>query len=66
MQQPAGYQSTNQTNKMAANDGQQFFNANTGNGINIFDAGELKVTWAVPEKHKINFFGLMYDYFMCP
>ena len=28
---------------------------NTGNGIQIFDAGGLKVTQAVPEKHIINF-----------
>ena len=33
---------------------------NTGNAIKIFDAGGgLKVTWAVPEKHIINFFGLI-------
>ena len=31
---------------------------NTGNAIKIFDAGRLKVTRAVPEKHIINFFGL--------
>ena len=46
---------------MAANDGQlklkflmykRFFNAITGNGINIFDGGgEFKVTRAVPDKH---------------
>ena len=29
---------------------------NTGNAIKIFDAGGLKVTRAVPEKHIINFF----------
>ena len=29
---------------------------NTGNAIKIFGAGGLKVTWAVPEKHIINFF----------
>ena len=29
---------------------------NTENAIKIFDAGGLKVTWAVPEKHIINFF----------
>ena len=33
----------------------QFFNVNTRNAIKIFNAG-LKVTWAVPEKHIINFF----------
>ena len=29
---------------------------NTGNATKIFDAGGLKVTLAVPEKHIINFF----------
>ena len=31
---------------------------NTGNAIKIFDAGGLKVTRAVAEKHINNFFGL--------
>ena len=31
---------------------------NTGNVIKIFDAGRLKVTRAMPEKHINNFFGL--------
>ena len=34
----------------------RFFNVNTENAIKIFDAGGLKVTRAVPEKHIINFF----------
>ena len=29
---------------------------NTENAMKIFDAVGLKVTWAVPEKHIINFF----------
>ena len=33
----------------------RFFNVNTGNAMKIFDAGGLKVTRAVPEKHIINF-----------
>ena len=36
----------------------RFLDVSTGNAIKIFDAGGLKVTWAVPEKHIINFFGL--------
>ena len=35
----------------------RFFNVNTANAIKNFDAGGLKVTRAVPEKHIINFFG---------
>ena len=35
---------------------------NTGNAIKIIDAGGLKVTRAVPEKHIINFFGLKMDF----
>ena len=31
---------------------------NTGNGIIFFAAGGLKVMWAGPEKHIMNFFGL--------
>ena len=31
----------------------------TGNAIKIFYAGGLKVTWAVPEKRIINFFGVI-------
>ena len=31
---------------------------NIGNAIKIFGAGGLKVTWGVPEKHIIYFFGL--------
>ena len=34
----------------------RFFNVNIENAIKIFDAGGLKVTRAVPEKHIINFF----------
>ena len=34
----------------------RFLNVNTGNAIKNFDAGGLKVTRAVPEKHIINFF----------
>ena len=50
---------------MAANDGRpklklamyrRFFSVNTGKAIKIFDAGGLKVTQAVHEKHIINFF----------
>ena len=37
----------------------RFVSVNTGNGINIFDAGGLKVMRAMPEKHLINFFGLI-------
>ena len=58
------------TNKMKENDGKiqltifiksykRFFNVNTGNAINIFDAG-VEDDMGVPEKHIIDFFGLMY------
>ena len=37
----------------------QFFSVNTGNAIKIFDARGIKGK-AMPEKHIIKFFGLMY------